>query len=45
MTHPLKIATIVQLSPKKLGSMEDSIVALVEESKRRGHRMDAEQTR
>jgi hypothetical protein len=41
MTRPLKIATIVQLSPKNR-ARRNSIVALVEESKLRGHRMDAE---
>lgn len=40
MTRTLRIATIVQLAPRKLGSMEDWIVSLVEEAARRGHRMD-----
>lgn len=40
MSRPLRIATIVQLAPRKLGSMEDSVVALVEEAARRGHKMD-----
>lgn len=40
MTRPLKIATIIDLSPRKLGSMEDSIISLVGGAARRGHRMD-----
>jgi glycosyltransferase involved in cell wall biosynthesis len=40
MSRPLRIANIVQLAPRKLGSMEDSLVAMVEEASRRGHRMD-----
>ncbi|MDP9201672.1 MAG: glycosyltransferase family 4 protein [Gemmatimonadota bacterium] len=40
MTRRLRIATIIDLAPYKLGSMEDSIVALVEEAARRGHKMD-----
>lgn len=36
----LRIAIIVQLAPRKLGSMEDWIVSLAEEAVRRGHRMD-----
>jgi glycosyltransferase involved in cell wall biosynthesis len=40
MSRPLRIATIIQLAPRKLGSMEDSLVALVEEAPRRGHGMD-----
>jgi glycosyltransferase involved in cell wall biosynthesis len=40
MTRTLRIATIIDLAPRKLGSMEDSIVALVEEAARRGHKMD-----
>jgi len=40
MTRTLRIAIIIQLAPRKLGSMEDWIVSLVEEAARRGHRMD-----
>lgn len=40
MTHPLKIATIMNLAPRKLGSGEDSIISLVAGAARRGHRMD-----
>lgn len=40
LMRPLRIAFLIQLAPRKLGSMEDWVVALVEESARRGHRMD-----
>jgi L-malate glycosyltransferase len=40
MTRALRIAIILQLAPRKLGSMEDWVVALVEEAARRGHRVD-----
>jgi L-malate glycosyltransferase len=40
MTSRLRIAFIIQLAPRKLGSMEDWIVSLVEETARRGHQMD-----
>jgi len=40
VTRTLRIAIIIQLAPRKLGSMEDWIVSLVEEAARRGHRMD-----
>lgn len=39
-TRPLRIAIIVQLAPRKLGSMEDWLISLVEEAARRGHRLD-----
>lgn len=38
--RPLRIGFFIQLAPRKLGSMEDWIVALVEEAARRGHRLD-----
>jgi glycosyltransferase involved in cell wall biosynthesis len=38
--RPLRIAFLIQLAPRKLGSMEDWIVSLVEEAAQRGHRMD-----
>jgi glycosyltransferase involved in cell wall biosynthesis len=40
MTKRLRIAIIFDLAPRKLGSMEDSIVALAEEAARRSHKMD-----
>jgi glycosyltransferase involved in cell wall biosynthesis len=40
MTRSLRIAHLIQLAPKKLGSMEDAIVCLVEEAAQRRHRMD-----
>jgi len=40
MTRKLRIALIIQLSPRKLGSMEDWIISLVQEAARRGHQMD-----
>jgi glycosyltransferase involved in cell wall biosynthesis len=36
----VRIAIIIQLAPRKLGSMEDWLISLVEEAARRGHRMD-----
>jgi L-malate glycosyltransferase len=39
-TSLLRIAIIVQLAPRKLGSMEDWIISLVEEATRRGHWVD-----
>jgi L-malate glycosyltransferase len=38
--RPLRIGFFIQLAPRKLGSMEDWVVALVEEAARRGHRLD-----
>lgn len=40
MTRALRIAIILQLAPRKLGSMEDWIVALAQEAGRRGYRVD-----
>jgi glycosyltransferase involved in cell wall biosynthesis len=40
MTRTLRIATIFDLAPRKLGSMEDSIVALAQEAANRGHKID-----
>ena len=38
--RPLRIALIIRVAPRKLGSLEAWIIALVEEAARRGHRMD-----
>ena len=40
MTRALRCAVIVELAPRKLGSLEEWIVSLVEEAARRSHTMD-----
>jgi hypothetical protein len=36
----MRIATISNLAPRKLGSIEDSLVAVVQAAARRGHKID-----